>query len=191
LAAALWRRLPAADRAGAVVTTMLLNALKRGTVRSFLGKPIEETLNSSGRPDLMEALETGLGRSERRVDAEAERVWEWRTLPLVDRGTILPMSLGVARDERRDREEAEPSEEQPATCRFAVELALSAVGRTRVDATYRTARLDLVVQTEAALSDEVHERIVAALRPVFDELGLTGSCRFAAADATPPAAIRI
>jgi hypothetical protein len=191
LATALWRRLPAADRAGAVVTTMLLSAVKRSAVRSFLGKPIEETLNGSGRSDLMEALEAGLSRSERRTDAEAERVWEWRTLPLVDRGTILPMSLGIARDERRDQEEAEPSEEQPATCRFAVELALSAVGRTRVDAVYRPARLDLVIQTDAALSDEVHERIVAALRPVFDEFGLTGSCRFAASDATPPAAIRI
>lgn len=191
LASALWRRLPAADQAGGIATMMLLAALKRGAVRGLLGKPVEEALSSAGRKDLIEALETGLSRSERQPDAEADRIWEWRTLPLVDRGAVLPMSVGTARDEQRDREEADSSEEQPAACRFAVELSLSAVGRTRVDATYRPARLDLVIQTDIGLPDEVYERIAAALRPVFDEFRLTGSCRFVTPDGTAPAAIRI
>jgi hypothetical protein len=191
LASALWRRLPAADQAGGIATVMLLAAQKRGTVRSLLGKPVEEALSSAGRKDLIEALETGLSRSERQPDAEADRIWEWRTLPLIDRGAVLPMSVGIARDEQRHREEAESSEEQPAARRFAVELSLSAVGRTRVDATYRPARLDLVIQTDIELPDEVYERIAAALRPVFEEFRLTGSCRFVTPDATAPAAIRI
>jgi hypothetical protein len=191
LASAVSRRLPAADRAGGIAMAMLLAALKRGAVRSLLGKPVEETLSSAGRADLIEALETGLSRSERQPDAEADRIWEWRTLPLIDRGAVLPMAVGIARDEHRDQQETESSEEQPAACRFAVELSLSAIGRTRVDATYRPARLDLVIQTDIELPGAVYERIAAALRPVFEEFGLTGNCRFVTPDAQAPAAIRI
>jgi hypothetical protein len=192
LAAAVWRRLPTADQAGAIATVMLLAALKRGAVRSLLGRPVEEALSAAGRKDLIEALETGLTRTERQPAAEGDRIWEWRTLPLIDRGTILPMSVGIARDEQREQGEAESSEEgQPAACRFAVEVSLSAVGRTRVDATYRPARLDLVIETDIGLPAEVYERIAAGLRPVFEEFGMTGSCRFVTPDATAPAAIRI
>src|SRR5882724_636133 len=61
---------------------------------------------------------------------------------------------------------------------FAVEAALSALGLTRVEATYQQRRLDLVVQCETPIEQEAREQIVAAVGRVFDEFGLGGSCRF-------------
>ena len=48
---------------------------------------------------------------------------------------------------------------------FAVEAALSALGLTRVEATYHQRRLDLVVQCETPIEQEGREQIVAARRP--------------------------
>jgi hypothetical protein len=61
---------------------------------------------------------------------------------------------------------------------FAVEAALSALGLTRVEATYHQRRLDLVIQCETPIEQEGREQIVASVARVFDEFGLGGSCRF-------------
>jgi hypothetical protein len=84
----------------------------------------------------------------------------------------------VAPERERTDPDAEGKRRPMRIFEFAVEAALSALGLTRVEATYRERRLDLVVQCETPIEQEGREQIVTAVARVFDEFGLGGSCRF-------------
>jgi hypothetical protein len=184
----LLRRLPAPDRAGALAALTLPVAAKRAELATWLGRDIvmlvEEDQDDS-KTDLVERLTAGLTQTEERLDDSGERTWRWRPLPMLDNGQFVPMQVGVA-PERTQPDSGGDGKRRPARIfEFAVEAALSALGLTRVEATYQQRRLDLVVQCETPIEQEGREQIVAGVARVFEEFGLGGSCRFEPYRAAP------
>jgi hypothetical protein len=187
----LLRRLPTPDRGGAVALLALPVAARRDDLAAWLGRDIAKLVEEEqddGRADLVERLTTALTQTEERLDEVGERTWRWRTLPVVDNGQFVPLQVGVAA-ERAQPDAGGDGQRRPLRIfEFAVEAALSALGLTRVEATYQQRRLDLVVQCETPIEQEGREQIVAAVARVFDEFGLGGSCRFEPYRAAPGAA---
>jgi hypothetical protein len=187
----LLRRLPTPDRAGAVAMLALPVAARRDDLATWLGRDIVKLVQAEqddGKADLVERVTAGLTQAEERLDDSGERTWRWRPLPMVDNGQLVPMQVGVA-SERVQPDAGGDGKRRPLrTFEFAVETALSALGLTRVEATYHQRRLDLVVQCETPIEQEDREQIVAGVARVFEEFGLGGSCRFEPYRAAPAAA---
>ncbi len=188
----LLRRLPTPDRAGALALLTLPVAAKREELATWLGRDIVrlvEEAQDDGKADLVERLTAGLTQTEERLDDSGERTWRWRPLPMLDNGQFVPMQIGVAPERERPDSGGDSKRRPLRIFEFAVEAALSALGLTRVEATYHQRRLDLVVQCETPIEQEGREQIVAAVARVFEEFGLGGSCRFEPYRAAPaPAA---
>ena len=184
----LLRRLPAPDRAGALAALTLPVAAKRAELATWLGRDIVKLVEEEpddGKADLVERLTAGLTQTEERLDESGERTWRWRPLPMLDNGQFVPMQVGVA-PERTKPDSGGDGKRRPARIfEFAVEAALSALGLTRVEATYQQRRLDLVVQCETPIEQEGREQIVAGVARVFEEFGFGGSCRFEPYRAAP------
>jgi hypothetical protein len=188
----LQRRLPTPDRAGVVALLTLPVAARRGDLATWLGRDIAkiaEEEQDDGKADLVERLTAALTQSTERLDDSGERTRRWRPLPMVDNGQLVPMQLGVAAERPETDADGGDGKRKPLRIfEFAVEAALSALGLTRVEATYHQRRLDLVVQCETQIAPEGREQIVAAVARVFEEFGLGGSCRFEPYRAAPGAA---
>ena len=188
----LQRRLPTPDRGGAVALLTLPVAARRGDLATWLGRDIAkiaEEEQDDGKADLVERLAAALNQSTERLDDSGEHTWRWRPLPMVDNGQLVPMQLGVAPERPQPDAGGGDGKRRPSRIfEFAVEAALSALGLTRVEATYHQRRLDLVVQCETPITPEGREQIVAAVARVLEEFGLGGSCRFEPYRAAPGAA---
>ena len=184
----LLRRLPTPDRAGALALLTLPVAAKRAELATWLGRDIVKLVEEDqddGKTDLVERFTAGLTQTEERLDDSGERTWRWRQLPMVDNGQFVPLQVGLA-SERTQPDTGGDGKRRPARIfEFAVEAALSALGLTRVEATYQQRRLDLVVQCETPIEQEGREQIVAGVARVFEEFGLGGSCRFEPYRAAP------
>jgi hypothetical protein len=189
----LLRRLPTPDRGGAVALLTLPVAARRGDLAVWLGREIakivEEDEPDDGKADLIERLTAALTQGAERLDDSGERTWRWRPLAMVDNGQFVPLQIGVAPERERTDPDAEGKRRPMRIFEFAVEAALSALGLTRVEATYHQRRLDLVVQCETPIEQDGREQIVAAVGRVCEEFGLGGSCRFEPYRA-PPGATR-
>jgi hypothetical protein len=184
----LLRRLPTPDRAGALALLTLPVAAKRDEIATWLGRDIAKIVEEEqddGKADLVERLTAGLTQTTERLDDSGDRTWRWRQLPVVDNGQFVPLQVGVASERAQPDSDGEAKRRPPRIFEFAVEAALSALGLTRVEATYQQRRLDLVVQCETPIEQESREQIVAAVGRVFDEFGLGGSCRFEPYRAAP------
>jgi hypothetical protein len=188
----LLRRLPTPDRAGTLALLTLPLAAKRAELATWLGRDIVklvEEAQDDGKADLVERLTAGLTQTEERLDDSGERTWRWRPLPMLDNGQFVPMQIGVAPERERPDPDGDSKRRPMRIFEFVVEAALSALGLTRVEATYHRRRLDLVVQCETPIEQEGREQIVAGVARVFEEFGLGGSCRFEPYRAAPaPAA---
>jgi hypothetical protein len=163
-------------------------AARRDDVATWLGRDIVKLVEEEqddGKADLVERLTTGLTQVEERLDDSAEHTWRWRQLPMVDNGQLVPMQIGVAIQREQPDPGGDGKRRPLRIVEFAVEAALSALGLTRVEATYHQRRLDLVVQCETPIEQEGREQIVTAVARVFDEFGLGGSCRFEPYRAAP------
>jgi hypothetical protein len=184
----LLRRLPTADHAGALAVLTLPVAARRDDLATWLGRDIVRLVQEEqggGKADLIERITAGLTQAEERLDDSGERTWRWRPLPMLDNGQLVPMQIGVAPERTQPDAEGDGKRRPPRIFEFAVEAALSALGLTRVEATYHQRRLDLVVQCETPIEQEGREQIVAAVARVFEEFGLGGSCRFEPYRAAP------
>jgi hypothetical protein len=190
----LLRRLPTPDRGGALALLTLPVAARRDELATWIGRDIARLVQEEpddSKADLVERLTAALTQTEERLDDSGERTWRWRPLPMADNGQLVPMQLGVAAERTQPDASGGDGKRRPLRIfEFAVEAALSALGLTRVEATYHQRRLDLVVQCETPIEQEGREQIVAAVGRVFEEFGLGGSCRFepyrAAAGAAGP-----
>lgn len=187
----LLRRLPTPDRGGTLALLTLPVAARRDELAAWIGRDIAKLAQEEpdeSKADLVERLTAALTQTEERLDDGGERTWRWRPLPMVDNGQLVPMQLGVAAERtQRDTNEGDGKRKPLRILEFAVETALSALGLTRVEATYHQRRLDLVVQCETPIEQEGREQIVAAVGRVFEEFGLGGSCRFEPYRAAPGA----
>lgn len=191
LADRLLRRLPTADRAGAVALLALPVAARRNDLGTWLGRDIVALIDDeperSGKLDLLERIGSALTQAEERIDESGERTWRWRQLPVLENGQFIPLSIGVA-SERVRPDAGRDGKRPPARIfEFVVEVALDALGLTRVEATYQQRRLDLVVQCETAIEQDGREQIVAAVAGVCEEFGIGGSCRFEPYRSSPAA----
>jgi hypothetical protein len=188
----LLRRLPTPDRGGALALLTLPVAARRGELATWIGRDIAKLVQEEpdeAKADLVERLTAALTQTEERLDDGGEHTWRWRPLPMVDNGQLVPMQLGVAAGRAQPDASGGDGKRRPLRIfEFAVEAALSALGLTRVEATYQQRRLDLVVQCETPIEQEARERIVGAVARVFEEFGLGGSCRFEPYRAAPGAA---
>jgi len=192
MAERLVRRLPGTDRAGGLALAALPVAAQRDALTAWFGHAIKQTLDEADAGNLLEQLTSGLTTAPPREGDATEADWRWRQLPIVDHGQIYPVLVGVApdRDEPQPGGNA-PPRQRPRVYEFAVEVSLSNLGRTRIDATYQQRRLDLVVQCETEIDREARERIVTAIAGVFDEFGLGGSCRFEPPAGAAAAAVKV
>ena len=192
LAERLMRRLPGTDRAGAVALATLPVAAQRNALAAWFGHAIKETLDEAGGGNLLDVLTADLTNPSPRKGDTTSADWHWRQLPVVDHGQIYPVQIGVApdRDQPQSGSNAAPRQ-RPRIYEFAVEVSLSNLGRTRIDATYQQRRLDLVVPCESEIGKEARERIVTAIAGVFDEFGLGGSCRFEPPAGAAAAAVKV
>lgn len=188
----LLRRLPTSGRGGALALLALPVAARRDELATWIGRDIVKLIQDEpedGKADLVERLTAALTQTEERLDDGGEHTWRWRPLAMVDNGQLVPMQLGVATEHtQRDSGDGDGKRRPLRIFEFAVEAALSALGLTRVQATYQQRRLDLVVQCETPIEQEGREQIVAAVGRVFEEFGLGGSCRFEPYRAAPGAA---
>jgi hypothetical protein len=192
----LLRRLPTPDHAGALAVLTLPVAAKRAELATWLGRDIVKLVEEEqddGKPALVERLTAGLTQATERLDDSGERTWRWRPLPMLDNGQFVPMQVGVAPERERPDSGGDGKRRPLRIFEFAVEAALSALGLTRVEATYHQRRLDLVIQCETPIEQEGREQIVASVARVFDEFGLGGSCRFEPyrAAPAPPGPIKV
>ncbi|MGE0162897.1 MAG: hypothetical protein AB7S71_07140 [Dongiaceae bacterium] len=194
LAERLLRRLPTPDRAGALAMLALPLAAQRGALEPWFGSDIAAAVPDApeeSKGDLLQRIAAGLTNSEERIDESGERTWRWRQLPLVDQGHIIPLFIGVAQQREQPESDGGRRRRTAAIFEFAVEVALAALGRTRIGAVYQQRRLDIVVQSEVPIAQDGRERIVTAVAAVFDEFGLGGSCRFEAYRDETAAAIKV
>jgi hypothetical protein len=190
----LLRRLPTLDRAGTLAMLALPLAAQRGALEPWFGSDIAAAIPDEpgeSKSDLLQRIAAALTHSEERIDESGERTWRWRQLPLVDQGHIIPLFIGVAQQREQPESGGGRRRRPVAIFEFAVEVALAALGRTRIGAVYQQRRLDIVVQSEVPIAQDGRERIVTAVAAVFDEFGLGGSCRFEAYRDETAAAIKV
>lgn len=194
LAERLQRRLPTADRSGAVAMLALPVAARDERLDTWLGRDITAAIAEDSNhvaADLLPRLADALTRVEERIEDNGERTWRWRQLPVSDNGQLVMVSIGVPAERAQTEPDGRGRQSRPRAATFAVEVSLSALGMTRVEATYRGRHLDLVVESEASFEPESRAQIADAVGAVLTEFGMSGSCRFAPYRRDPAAAVKV
>lgn len=194
LAERLQRRLPTPDRGGAIAMLALPVAARQERLATWLGRDIIDAVAEEPHhvaADLMPRLGNALTHVEERFEENGERAWRWRQLPMVDNGQLVALSIGMPPDHGQAAPDGRGRQPRGRAATFAVEVSLSALGTTRVEATYRDRHLDLVVESEAAFDPDSRARIAEAVGSVLDEFGMSGSCRFTPYRRDPAVAVKV
>lgn len=194
LAERLQRRLPTPDRGGAVAMLILPEAARQERLSAWLGRDIVTAIGEDpqrGTAELLPRLGNALMHVEERPEQNGEPPWRWRQLPIMDNGQIVALSVGVPMERGQTEPDGQGRKPRSRGSRFAVEVSLSAIGTTRVEATYSDRRLDLVVESESLFEPESRAQIAKAVGDVLGEFGLSGSCRFAPYRKDPAVAVKV
>lgn len=194
LADRLQRRLPTADRSGAVAMLALPVAARSDNLATWFGRDITAAIEAEpaeAARDLLPRLGVALSNVEERLEENGERAWRWRQLPMVDNGQLVALSVGMPPDQGQTDPDGSGRRPRGRMATFAVEVSLSALGTTRVEATCRDRRLDLVVESETAFDADSRAQIAEAVGAVLDEFGMSGSCRFAPYRRDTAAAVKV
>jgi hypothetical protein len=190
----LQRRLPIPDQHGAPAALALPVAAQHDRLAHWVGREIasalEEERGGDGS-DILARLGAALNHVDERLEKSDEQAWRWRQLPLDDNGHLMLLAVGVAPQREQIHADGRGGSERHRHVEFAVEVTLSALGRTRIDAIYRGRRLDLLVQCETAFLPDDCARIAAAASAALAEFGLSGSCRFAPYRDHPSSAVKV
>lgn len=194
LAERLQRRLPAPDRGGAIAMLALPEAARQERLATWLGRDIAAAIREDPQratAELLPRLGNALMHVEERLEQNGEPPWRWRQLPVMDNGQIVALSVGVPSERGQTEPDGQGRKPRNRATTFAVEVSLSALGTTRVEATYRDRRLDLVVESETVFEPESRAQIAKAVGDVLGEFGLSGSCRFAPLRKDPAVAVKV
>lgn len=194
LAERLQRRLPTPDRGGAVAMMVLPEAARQERLSTWLGRDIAAAVGEDPQhetAELLPRLGNALMHVEERPEQNGEPPWRWRQVPMMDNGQIVALSVGVPTERGQTEADGQGGKPRNRASRFAVEISLSALGTTRVEATYRDRRLDLVVESETVFEPESRAQIAKAVGDVLGEFGLSGSCRFTAYRKDPAVAVKV
>lgn len=162
-------RLPAPGprMAGGIAT--FLHALSTDSVRDWLGPALDE-LARSDEP-LARQIERDFGQLSQ-LAREPNGDWRLFAFPVATQTGVHQMRLFV-----REHDGEHPLPE--TMHHFVVEAELPALGELQLDGLLQKGRLDMILRTRAALSDQLHGELTALTAAVRREAGLDGSFQVA------------
>lgn len=154
-----------------------LQALRHGSMRSWVGNDAAQALGRNSKP-LLDRLGAEFGQMQRLAGEPVAPDWRLFMIPLFADGEAERLRLYV-----RDRDAGAGGQdgEQDAD-RFVVEANFSRLGPFQFDGLARPKRLDLMIRTLSRLPDQMQSDIGALFADTVTALGLTGSLSFQVTD---------
>jgi len=173
------RAIPQPSPQVAVSILMFVNALRGGTLRSWLGEDAIKSLSQSRKP-LLDRLSGDFAQLQR-MSAEPSSP-EWRTylVPLLSEGEVDQLKLHVRDRETDGGEESEDGNEQGD--RFIVEANFTRLGPLQIDGLVYGKQLELMIRSHRDLGETARREISALYADAVTALGLTGSVNFQVTD---------
>ena len=170
--------IPTANTPARLPNTALffLAALKSGVLESWMGQPQLQALMKAERRDLIERL-TGDFRGLARQSTEPLS-GEWRSIsiPFFQDEQLSQLQFFV-RHQFGDDEEGDSQSGDKKT-RFVVNLKLSQIGPMQIDGLLKQKQLDIVLRTEAPLTERLRHELREAYRTAIEAADLNGGMTF-------------
>ncbi|MGY8992302.1 MAG: hypothetical protein ACKVHL_12050, partial [Rhodospirillales bacterium] len=132
--------IPRLDTQLAANILFFLTGLRRGDIRSWLGKEAMRALDNS-KPELARQLRSEFGQLSRVADDTSNNDWRHMLIPLNTGGAIEPIHMFLRQRKKKDGDDGDTE------TRFVIDVGLSQLGRIQLDGLIgeRNKRLDLIV----------------------------------------------
>jgi hypothetical protein len=156
-----------------------LSALRAGDLRSLLGEDPMRLIERS-RPGLAGRVSEDFSTLVRMADEPGSGDWRVALIPINTGSQIEQIRLLLRQADGDDEDEDGVSDS-----RFIVDVELTSFGRLQLDGLVRNngKSLDLIIRSEAPLSETMHNDIRAIFIDAADLTGLTGGVIFQSAPA--------
>ncbi len=161
-----------------------LTALRNGDARGWLGREMTQALAKAGRAELASRLEADISRIGRLATEGSGHDWRAIVLPFHNNHDFMPLVLYLRQEHGEggaqgdgDGNLDEPGEDGT---RFVLDVALDRLGELQLDGVVGPGRLDLVVRSSLALSEDMRREILDVFMRANDALGLDGNLIFEA-----------
>ncbi len=151
-------------------------ALSTGKVAEWLGEHAVRSLEQRGHGEAVRRLEGELYEAAKAAPQSPE--WHGTVLPFHVGGQLQPLRLYIRRRNARARDRA-------AGTRFVLECAHDDLGELQLDGLVHERRIDVILRTHAALSDDMRGDIAALFGDACGVMGYAGTIEFHAEPAFP------
>lgn len=174
---ALQNSLPSPSPQLTPTTLFFLSALRLGTVESWLGAPLLQSLRDAGKQGLAERLAGDFGK----ISAQARETLagEWRavSLPMLYNDEISQIQLFIRRHQEDDEENDKPGGYK-APKRFVLNLHLSRMGDMQIDGLLRKRTFDVILRTAEALPQHMRRELTEGFAKGLSQVRLQGEISF-------------
>jgi hypothetical protein len=164
--------------AGAVM--LLLHALNRSTVGSWLGEKTVDSLRNDGKQDVLARLVSDFATSAGRVHDPAQPDTQRFVLPLIVHEQMEKMVWQVRRDFPDGGErETDPQQRQKKTrTHFTIDVPTASLGDLHMQGTVWQTQLDLNLHTAQPLNDIMQNGIRERFQTALSITGMSGQIVF-------------
>jgi hypothetical protein len=173
--------IPAPANAAKMTPTTLffLAALRLGTVESWLGGNVLQSLRQNGRKDLADTLDGDFARLSSQSKTPLSGEWRAISLPVLHDEHLSQIQFYVRR--QNDPEDNGQDEGPRKTLtRFIVNLSLSRMGDMQLDGLLRQKRLDMILRTQDALPFGIRQDIMQRYTAALEQTQMQGGISFQA-----------
>ena len=174
---ALQNSLPAPSPQLAPTTLFFLSALRLGTVESWLGAPLLQSLRDAGKPGLAERLAGDFGKISAQARETLTGDWRAVSLPMLYNDEISQIQLFIRRQQEDDEDE-EKQGGRTAPKRFVLNLHLSRMGDMQIDGLLRKRTFDVILRTAEALPQHMRRELTEGFAKGLSQVKLQGEISF-------------
>ncbi|MGQ0527402.1 MAG: hypothetical protein ACT4OY_05145 [Alphaproteobacteria bacterium] len=151
-----------------------LAAVRGGDLSQWLGDRGVDALRRGGRGDLLSRLTQESGALNRLSAEPVSQDWRGISIPLAWQNEIHKMALFYKEDSSGD----DNKNGRGKQTRFIFDLKLDQMGSVQLDGLFRTARLDLILRTQAPLSQTMQMTMRHSYTNALEVAGVSGEISF-------------
>ncbi len=168
-------RVPQMNQALGGAMLFMLAAFNRGDVRQWLGQNAVETLERSGRKDLIAAMQDEM--RDHMSTATDPVVGQWRGyhLPYLAQGQLAPLQIYVHHDDVAQDGAEKPSGRKT---RFIIDVTFTRLGVMQFDGFVQQKKFDLMLRSEQTLEPGLRHELRYAFTEAVGAVGYTGQLLF-------------
>jgi hypothetical protein len=154
-----------------------LAALRQGSVESWLGGNMLDTLRSNGKSTLADRLSGDFVKLAAQAKETVAGEWRMIQMPMLHDENLSQLQFFIRRQQDEQEKEENAGGTKPST-RFILNLHLSRMGDLQLDGLMRQRRLDLIFRSGEALPLQMRQDMMQGFAKGLEQANMQGGISF-------------